>query len=108
MDLGLRDKVCLVTGSTAGIGLASAQALAAEGARVVVVGRDHERVARAREEAGAARGLLADLGKPGEPERIVRETIEELGCVDCLVNNLGLAYQVDFLELEDPQWDELW
>jgi NAD(P)-dependent dehydrogenase (short-subunit alcohol dehydrogenase family) len=48
MDLGLRDRVCVVTGSTAGIGLATARMLAAEGARVVVTGRDSQRV----EEAG--------------------------------------------------------
>lgn len=108
MDLGLEDKVCLVTGSTTGIGLETARLLAREGARVVVVGRDHERVRRAREDAGAARGLRADLSLPGEPERLVRETIEELGRIDCLVNNVGLAYQASFEELEDPQWDELW
>src|SRR5947209_2668408 len=108
MDLDLRDKVCLVTGSTGGIGLATAKLLAEEGARVVVVGRDSERLAQAREAAGAARAIRADLGEPGEPERVVRQTIEELGSVDCLVNNLGLGYQADFLELEDPQWDELW
>jgi 3-oxoacyl-[acyl-carrier protein] reductase len=108
MDLGLRDKVCLVTGSTGGIGLETARLLAAEGARVVVVGRDHERVARAREDTGAARGLVADLGQPGEPERVVRETVEELRGLDVLVNNLGIAYLAGFEELEDPQWDEMW
>jgi NAD(P)-dependent dehydrogenase (short-subunit alcohol dehydrogenase family) len=108
MDLGLEDKVCLITGSTAGIGLETARLLVGEGARVVVVGRDHERVKQAREDAGAARGMRADLSLAGEPERIVRQTIEELGRIDCLVNNVGLAYQASFEELEDPQWDELW
>jgi 3-oxoacyl-[acyl-carrier protein] reductase len=108
MDLNLRDRVCLVTASTGGIGLATAKLLVEEGARVVVVGRDSERLTRAREESGAARGIRADLGQPGEPERVVRETVEELGGLDCLVNNLGVAYQASFEELEDPQWDELW
>jgi NAD(P)-dependent dehydrogenase (short-subunit alcohol dehydrogenase family) len=108
MDLGLRDKVCLVTGSTGGIGLESARLLAGEGARVVVVGRDHDRLVQARDSCGAARGVRADLSLPGEPERVVRETVEELGAVDCLVNNVGLAYQARFEELEDPQWDEMW
>src|SRR4029077_2761180 len=53
MDLGLRDRVCVVTGSTGGIGLATARILAAEGARVVVTGRDSERVGRARQGGGA-------------------------------------------------------
>jgi 3-oxoacyl-[acyl-carrier protein] reductase len=108
MDLGLRDKVCLVTGSTGGIGLETARLLIAEGARVVLVGRDHDRLVRAREEVDAARGVRADLAVPGEPERVVRETVEDLGAVDCLVNNVGVAYQTSFEELEDPQWDEMW
>jgi 3-oxoacyl-[acyl-carrier protein] reductase len=108
VDLGLSGKVCLVTGSTGGIGLETARLLAAEGARVVGVGRSHDRVARAREATGATRGFHADLSQPGEPERVVRETIEELGGVDCLVNNVGVAYQASFEELEDPQWDDMW
>jgi 3-oxoacyl-[acyl-carrier protein] reductase len=108
MDLGLRDKVCLVTGSTGGIGLATAKLLAAEEARVVVCGRDHDRLVAARTGVGAARGIRCDLGLPGEPERAVRETVESLGQIDCLVNNLGIAYQTSFEELEDPQWDDLW
>jgi 3-oxoacyl-[acyl-carrier protein] reductase len=51
MDLGLRDQVCVVTGSTGGIGLAAARMLSAEGARVVVAGRVSERVETARREA---------------------------------------------------------
>ena len=64
MDLGLRDRTCLVTGSTAGIGLETARMLAAEGARVIVTGRDPGRVERAREETGAAAGIAADLSTP--------------------------------------------
>jgi NAD(P)-dependent dehydrogenase (short-subunit alcohol dehydrogenase family) len=104
MDLGLRDKTCLVTGSTAGIGLETARMLAAEGARVIVTGRDAERVERAKEETGAAAGIAADLSKPGDPERLVAET----GSVDCLVNNVGEAYQVAFDDLTDEQWDSMW
>jgi len=104
MDLGLRDRTCLVTGSTAGIGLETARMLAAEGARVVVTGRDADRVERARQETGAAGGIAADLSKPGEPERLVAEA----GAVDCLVNNVGEAYQVAFENLTDEQWDSMW
>jgi 3-oxoacyl-[acyl-carrier protein] reductase len=104
MDLGLRDKTCLVTGSTAGIGLETARMLAAEGARVIVTGRDAERVARAKEETDAVAGIAADLSKAGEPERLVAET----GSVDCLVNNVGEAYQVAFDDLTDEQWDSMW
>jgi NAD(P)-dependent dehydrogenase (short-subunit alcohol dehydrogenase family) len=108
VDLGLRNRVCLVTGSTAGIGLEAARMLAAEGARVAVCGRDAERVERARAEAGAALGIVADLTEPGAPEQVVAETAERLGPVQCLVNNVGLAYQAGFEELTDRDWDELW
>src|SRR3954447_7183415 len=104
MDLGLRDRVCLVTGSTAGIGLETARLLADEGARVVVTGRDPERVERARAETGAFAGIAADLSDPGAAERLVSEA----GAVDCLVNNVGAAYQIAFDDLTDEQWDSMW
>lgn len=108
MDLGLRDKICIVTGSTGGIGLETARQLASEGARVVVSGRNPERVERARREANAAFGIAYDLSEPGAPEALVSETVAALGGLDCLVNNLGLAYQRSFEELTDTDWDELW
>src|SRR5690348_997435 len=104
MDLGLRDKTCLVTGSTAGIGLETARVLVAEGARVIVTGRDPDRVERAREETGAAAGIAADLSDPEAPARVVAEA----GPVECLVNNVGEAYQVAFDDLTDQQWDSMW
>ena len=108
MDLGLRERVCLVTGSTAGIGLETARLLGEEGARVVVCGRDSERVERAREDSSAALGVVADLGEPGAPEELVAEAREALGPGDCLVNNVGVAYQTGFEEVTDSQWDEMW
>jgi NAD(P)-dependent dehydrogenase (short-subunit alcohol dehydrogenase family) len=108
VDLGLAGRVCVVTGSTGGIGLATARMLAAEGARVVVSGRDPERVERAREEAGADLGVARDLGLPGGAEALIAEATERVGPVDALVNNLGLAYQASFDEVSDEQWDELW
>jgi NAD(P)-dependent dehydrogenase (short-subunit alcohol dehydrogenase family) len=104
MDLGLRDRTCLVTGSTAGIGLETARMLAAEGARVIVTGRDEDRVQRAKEQSGAAAGIAADLSQPDEPGRLLAEA----GPVDCLVNNVGEAYQVAFDDLTDHQWDAMW
>jgi 3-oxoacyl-[acyl-carrier protein] reductase len=107
MDLGLRERVCVVTGSTAGIGLATARILVAEGAHVVVTGRDSARVDRAREDAGAALGIVADLAEPAAAEEVVCAA-NELGPVDCLVNNVGIAYQASFDDLTDGQWDEMW
>jgi 3-oxoacyl-[acyl-carrier protein] reductase len=108
VDLGLRHRVCVVTGSTGGIGLATARFLAGEGARVVVCGRHVERVERARAEAGAALGLVADLAEPAAPQALIAEIEAELGPVQCLVNNVGDAYQATFEELSDRQWDEMW
>jgi 3-oxoacyl-[acyl-carrier protein] reductase len=108
MDLGLRDRVCVVTGSTGGIGLCAARMLAEEGAKVVVTGRDTERVESATSEAGAALGVVCDLADPDAPAKLVDQAREALGPVDCLVNNVGLAYQADFEELGDEEWDALW
>jgi 3-oxoacyl-[acyl-carrier protein] reductase len=107
MDLGLRDRVCVVTGSTAGIGLETARLLAAEGARVVVSGRDSERVESARQKAEAELGVVADLSEPAAAMELIAEAAE-LGAVDCLVNNVGIAYQTGFDELSDEQWNEMW
>src|SRR5215208_2492740 len=98
MDLGLRGKRCVVTGSTGGIGLETTRLLAAEGARVVTCGR------RGAPGVGEARHVEVDLSRPGEPERLIAES----GPVDVLVNNAGAAYQRDFLEVTDAQWQEMW
>jgi NAD(P)-dependent dehydrogenase (short-subunit alcohol dehydrogenase family) len=108
VDLGLRDRVCVVTGSTGGIGLATARLLAEEGARVTVCGRDPERVERARREARAELGLVCDLVEPGAPAALIADTAKLLGPVRCLVNNVGVAYQARFEELTDRQWEEMW
>ena len=63
---------------------------------------------RAREETGAALGLACDLSEPDAPARLVAETAEALGAVECLVNNVGEAYQVGFEELRDEQWNAMW
>jgi NAD(P)-dependent dehydrogenase (short-subunit alcohol dehydrogenase family) len=98
LDLGLRDRCCVVTGSTGGIGRATARLLAAEGARVVTCGRSEA------PEVGEALHVRADLARPGEPERVVAEA----GEVDVLVNNVGLAVQRDLLEVTDEEWDDVW
>jgi NAD(P)-dependent dehydrogenase (short-subunit alcohol dehydrogenase family) len=108
MDLGLRDRVCVITGSTAGIGLATARLLAEEGAAVVVSGRDSARVEQARQHARAQVGVVVDLAEPAAADKLVREATAALGRVDCLVNNVGIAYQASFDELTDNEWDEMW
>ena len=108
MELGLTDRVCVVTGSTAGIGLETARLLAAEGARVVVSGRDPDRVEAVRADVGAALGVAGDLTEPQAPGELIGRSEAELGRVDCLVNNVGLAVQVGFDELTDDDWEAMW
>ncbi len=113
MDLELSGKVVVVTGGSAGIGLAAARLFAAEGAHVAIVARESERLrAAARNlDAGAAGRVIAcaaDLGSAGEPERSIAEVAAALGPIDVLVNNVGLAYQASFESVTDEQWDELW
>jgi 3-oxoacyl-[acyl-carrier protein] reductase len=108
MDLGLRERVCVVTGSTTGIGREAARLLSEDGARVVVTGRDAERVERARGETGAELGIVSDLSEPAGPGALIAEVNERLGSVDVLVNNVGAAYQLTFEEVSDEQWDEMW
>jgi 3-oxoacyl-[acyl-carrier protein] reductase len=98
LDLGLREHVCLITGSTGGIGLATAQLLVDEGARVVTCGRSEA------PGIGEALHVKADLARPGEPERAVAEA----GELNVLVNNVGYAEQRGLLDLTDEQWDEAW
>src|SRR5204862_7476130 len=100
MELGLRDKVCLVTGSSAGIGLATAEQLRDEGALVVTSSRG---------DGGPGElHVAADLSRPGEPERVVREALDRLGRVDCLVNNVGWAEIHRFDELTEEIWERAW
>src|SRR3954471_17066865 len=106
MDLGLSDKVALVTGSTAGIGFAIAQALAAEGADVVVNGRTQRRVddavraVRDSTNAGSVRGIAADLGTREGADRLIAAQPS----VDVLVNNLGIFEGKPFVEIADAEW----
>ena len=89
MELGLTGKSALVLGSTAGLGRASAEALAAEGASVVVVGRRRELVDELASSLPAAAGVVADLTEPDAPQRIAAAAREAFGRVDVLVLNGG-------------------
>ena len=100
MDLGLTDRICVVTGSTAGIGLAVARALQSEGAKVVTTGRSDDGIGDLH--------VAADLARPGEPERVVAAALERFGRVDGLVNNVGFAEIRRFDELTEADWEQSW
>jgi 3-oxoacyl-[acyl-carrier protein] reductase len=89
VDLGIAGKVALVTASTRGIGLGIAQALASEGARVAIAARTESDVRRTAESLGGL-GIAVDLMAEDGPRRAVEETVNRLGPVEILVNNLGL------------------
>lgn len=89
MNLGLDGKVALVTGSTSGLGLASAKALSAEGASVVICGRRGDAAEREAQALTRAIGIEADLKHPDTPQRLVDRTIEAFGGIDILVGSTG-------------------
>jgi NAD(P)-dependent dehydrogenase (short-subunit alcohol dehydrogenase family) len=106
MDLQLTDRTALVTGSTAGIGLAIAEELAREGASVVITGRSQDKVGAALRELGVGRegvrvkGVVADLTTPEGAAALFGQVPE----VDVLVNNLGIYEPKPFAEITDEDW----
>ncbi|MBA2383409.1 MAG: SDR family oxidoreductase [Actinobacteria bacterium] len=102
MDLGLSGKACVVTGSTAGIGLETAKLLVAEGARVVTSGR------RAAPAIGEELHITTDLSEPAAPATLIERAAEALGGLDVVVNNVGAGVHASFADVTDEEWDALW
>jgi len=111
MDLLLADKIAVVTGSSRGLGLASARALVAEGCRVCICARGAETLAEAaiEVEAMAKRpnmiiAVQADVSTAAGIEMVIARTIESFGGLDILVNNVGRAGGSDLLGTTDAEW----
>ena len=113
MDLGLRDKVAIVTGGSRGIGLATARVLAAEGCRLCVCARTEPPLQAAAAELGAIAGgadrvlaVAADVSTADGVHAVVTRTASTFGGIDVLVNNVGLGKGGNLLETTDEEWQE--
>jgi 3-oxoacyl-[acyl-carrier protein] reductase len=111
MDLGLTDKVAIVTGSSRGLGLATARALVAEGCRVCICARGQEKLAEAAIEVEAAAkrpqmvtAVQADVSTLDGVALVIERTLETFGGLDILVNNVGRAAGAGILETSDAEW----
>jgi NAD(P)-dependent dehydrogenase (short-subunit alcohol dehydrogenase family) len=113
MDLELKDKVAVITGGSAGIGLATAEALAAEGARSALIARDGERAAIRAAEIQAkynvkAIGIAADLSRADDVTRALAEVEAAFGGADILINNAGTGSNETVMNAPDEKWQYYW
>ncbi len=113
MDLGLKDKVAVITGGSVGIGLAIARALAAEGVHVAIVARNEERVlevARSLSDEYGVRaiGVRADISRAADVDSFVAALEREFGGADLLINNAGTGSEETILAASDEQWQYYW
>jgi 3-oxoacyl-[acyl-carrier protein] reductase len=113
MDLSLTDRVAIVTGSTRGLGLASATALVQEGCRVAVCARGEaglrETAAALGKIAGASDRILAvkaDVSREQDVSDLIGRTVDAFGGLDILVNNVGLAGGATITDTSDAEWQE--
>ena len=110
MELGLREKVVLVTGASRGIGRAIAEAFADEGCRLCICARGRQTL---EEAAGALRrrgaevlAVAADVTQPDQVERVVQAALEHYGRIDVLVNNVGGSTGAGIAETSDAEWQQ--
>lgn len=113
MDLGLHQKVAIVTGSSRGLGCAAAQALAAEGCRVCLCARTASTLESAARQIADRTGspdavmtVTADVSTAGGAAHVVARTMEQFGAIDILVNNVGRAGGGGLLDATDKDWQD--
>jgi 3-oxoacyl-[acyl-carrier protein] reductase len=100
----LKDRVALITGATGGIGEAIAHTFHAMGAKVVISGRNEAKLKELGDEFIA---IAADISKPGEADRLIKETIEKAGKIDILINNAGITKDTLLMRMTDEQFDDV-
>jgi NAD(P)-dependent dehydrogenase (short-subunit alcohol dehydrogenase family) len=113
MDLGLRDKIAVISGGSVGIGLAVADALAQEGVHLAICARDERRAdQRAREIAGRhgvkAFAVAADVSRAADVERVVSAVEREFGAADIVINNAGTGSNEKIMDAPDDKWQYYW
>jgi 3-oxoacyl-[acyl-carrier protein] reductase len=113
MDLGLDGRIAVITGGTVGIGLAVANGLAAEGAHLVLVGRDGERAVREAAHVAQAHGVTAigigaDVATAAGCDSVIAETLKAYGGADILINNAGTGSNETIQEADDTKWQYYW
>ena len=104
--MNLRDAVALITGGSSGIGRATAQVLAASGARVAITGRDKGRLAQAARELGV-HAIQADVSVEADVDRTYREVLQKFGDLDILVNNAGVGIFKPLVDIDRKGFDAL-
>ena len=108
MDLGLKGKVALITGASNGLGRATAERLAEEGAAVALCARGSERLQAVAEGIRSRGGQVfdrpADVTRPADLERFVGAALERFGRIDILVNNAGTSAARSFADVDDAAW----
>ncbi len=108
MDLNLKGKVALVTGSSRGIGFEIAKAFIAEGCRVVISGTDSNRLENAKDELqriGECLAILCDVTRPEAVEKMIMQTEKYFGSIDILVNNVGALRACLIKDMDEATWD---
>jgi 3-oxoacyl-[acyl-carrier protein] reductase len=108
MDLGLRDRACIVTGASGGIGHATSTLLGAEGAALLLVGRREQALVELADSCERAAVLALDITASDAGERVVEECRQRFGRVDALVNAAGTSAVRSVEQLTDEEWQGQW